>query len=566
MKLWYKLLITTLLIWITFFLAITLILYHFLPGSYLVVINLFGFVCWLGTISILKQMVTDRLQRLQNRTLPENLYSLTFKKHLVDKKDEISNINSQVKLLNKELLLLEEKLTSRWNRENASFSLADSEAQSDKDRLAKLAHYDSLTTLPNRIFFNEMLNKSLHHAGRQNKRLAILFIDLDRFKEINEALGYKSADKVLREVAQRYASILRSGDIIARLGGDEFVVLLNDIGHPKFASTIADKILQQSTIPITVAAQNVYVKTSIGICIFPDDGDSLEILQKNADIALYKAKCAGGGVYQYFSNEMTLEANKHVQLDKALRRAIENKEFALHYQPKLNLHTGKVTGAEALIRWNNPDIGLLNPNQFIPQAEELGLIMHIGKWALYEACRAAKSWQDQGYAPISVAVNLSPQQFFNPDLVSLIESVIKETHLSPHLLELEITENTIIGDLDLTLEKLNSIKKMGINICIDDFGTGYTSINFLKKFPIDVLKIDQSFVKGIPDNQNDNAITSAMIALGHNLGIQVVAEGVETMDQLDFLTEHQCDLIQGYYFSRPLPESKLILQLRKKKS
>ena len=358
---------------------------------------------------------------------------------------------------------------------------------------------------------------------------------------------------------------LRSGDIIARLGVDEFVVLLNDIGHPKFVSSIEYKMLQTQSIPHLISGEKVYVTSSIGICIFPDDGSSLEELQKKADVALYKAKCAGGGVYQYFSNEMTLEANKHVRLDKALHEAIDNEEFVLHYQPKLHLRTGKVTGVEALIRWNNPDIGLINPSQFIPEAEELGLIMKIGEWALYEACRANKAWQDQGFSSISVAVNLSPQQFRSPDLVHMIENVLQDTHLHPTLLELEITENSIIEDVNLAAEKLNKIKALGVKICIDDFGTGYTSINFLKKFPIDVLKVDQSFVKGIPDNQNDIAITSAIIALGHNLGIQIVAEGVETSEQLDFLTDHQCDLIQGYYFSRPLPESKLILQLKRKK-
>jgi len=566
MKLWYKWLITTILIWIAFFVSISFILYPHLPQFYLVMINAFGFICWLGTTFIFKKMVIDRLLRLQKQTLPEKLHSLSFKPNTQnDSQDEISKISSQMQLLNRELLALEEKLTQRWNASSISFSMEESESSSDKERISKLAHYDNLTTLPNRIFFNEMLNKSLQHAARQNKKLAILFIDLDRFRNINEALGYKAGDQILKEVANRYASLLRSGDIIARLGGDEFVILLNDINNPKTASSIADKILQASLTPINAGNQDFYVNASIGICIFPEDGRSLEALQKNADIALYKAKCAGGGIYHYFSTERTLEANKHIQLDKALRKAIANNEFVLHYQPKLNLHTGMVTSVEALIRWNSPDLGFINPSQFIPAAEEIGLIMEIGEWALQEACRACKSWQDQGFAPISVAVNISPKQFRDVELVNTIQNALQENQLNPALLELEITESSIIEDVNLTAEKLHTLKEQGVKICIDDFGTGYTSINFLRKFPIDVLKIDQTYLKGVPYNANDCAIISAIIALGHNLGIEVVAEGVETIEQLDYLTEHKCDIIQGYYFSRPLPEPKLLLQLKKRK-
>ncbi len=408
-----------------------------------------------------------------------------------------------------------------------------------------------------------MLNKAISHANRHKKVLAILFIDLDRFKTINDALGHPTGDMVLKEIAHRFGTTLRAGDILARLGGDEFIILLNDIGHPKFASPVAEKLLQVSAKPVKVDSHEFFITASIGICVFPNDGVSLEDLQKNADMAMYKAKRSGGGVYQYFTKEMNLEAHAHIQLEAALRKAINNNEFLLYYQPKLNLADGVITGVEALIRWDNPELGMVSPASFIPLAEETGLIMQIGEWALREACRANKSWQDQGYNPISVAVNISPKQFRHQDITQLIASVLEETGLEPRYLEMEITETAVMDNVETAASKLNDIQKMGVDISVDDFGTGYTSISYLKQFPIAVLKIDQSFIRGIPHNQNDIAITSAVIALAHSLSMKVVAEGVETAEQLQFLADNNCDVVQGYYLSRPLPEAKIILQLTK---
>lgn len=432
-----------------------------------------------------------------------------------------------------------------------------------KEHLVRLAHYDSLTSLPNRVFFNEMLNKTLNNARRHNKNLAILFIDLDRFKNINDALGHRMGDLVLKEIAHRCSTVLRAGDVLARLGGDEFILLINDITHAKYASPVAEKILQLCAEPIKIETHEFFITTSIGICVFPGDGDSLEDLLKNADMAMYKAKHAGGGIYQYYTKEMNLEAHEHIKLEGALRKAINNKEFILYYQPKLNLADGNMMGVEALIRWESPELGMVSPMKFIPLAEETGLIMQIGEWALKEACRANKSWQDQGYKPISTAVNLSPKQFRHQDIAQLVKTILNETRLDPEYLELEITETAVMDSVDTAIQRLNDISHMGVKITIDDFGTGYTSISYLKQFPVSVLKIDQSFIKGIPDNQDDVAITTAVIALAHSLNMKVVAEGVETPEQMQYLADHDCDMVQGYYLSRPLPETKILLQLTK---
>ncbi len=432
-----------------------------------------------------------------------------------------------------------------------------------KEHLVRLAHYDNLTTLPNRVFFNEILNKAINHAKRHNKVLAILFIDLDRFKNINDALGHSVGDLVLKELASRYNVLLRAGDILARLGGDEFILLLNDIKDPKYAGPVAEKILKACAEPIKIESHEFFLTASVGISIYPNDGQSLEDLQKNADMAMYKAKKAGGGIYQYYTHEMDAAAHEHIKLEAELRKAIQNNEFVLYFQPQLNLKTGKVNRAEALIRWEHPELGLVPPMKFIPLAEETGLIMPIGEWALHEACRLAKSWQDKGYDPVAVAVNISPKQFRHQDVAQIVADALKESKLNPKYLEVEITETAVMDNVEEAINKLTIINKMGVSISVDDFGTGYTSISYLRQFPVSVLKIDQTFIKGLPNNQNDVAITSAVIALGHNLGLEVVAEGVETAEQMQYLTEHNCDLIQGYFISRPLPESKVLHQFSK---
>lgn len=549
-----------------------LVIHYYLISFIILGIIFFFLIMWLFHILILK-----RLERA-DATLAEISAKHGMTQRLpIDGNDEISSVSSKInqmldiiELTHKELEKKVQERTQQIKQIDAKLQQEMTERQSveheltiHKEHLVQLAHYDNLTTLPNRVFFNEILNKAISHAKRHNRILAVLFIDIDRFKNINDAAGYPGGDLVLKEVGERFNKLLRSGDMLARLGGDEFIILLNDIPHANLASSVAKKILDACKEPILINDHEFFVTVSIGISIFPEDGDSLEDLQKNADMAMYKAKRAGGGLYQYYTHEMNAQAHEHIKLESELRHAIQNNEFVLYFQPQLNVKEGIVEQVEALIRWEHPTLGLILPAKFIPLAEETGLIMAIGEWALRAACSIAKSWQDEGYDPIIVAVNISPKQFRHQDIVQLVADALKTSKLDPQYLEIEITESTVMENVDVAINTLTSIRAMGVRIAVDDFGTGYTSINYLRKFPVNVLKIDQSFIKGIPYDQNNAAITSAVIALGHNLGLQVIAEGAETAEQLQFLTEHQCDLIQGYFLSRPLPERKIILQFRK---
>lgn len=447
---------------------------------------------------------------------------------------------------------LQEEITERKSVER--------ELTIHKEHLMRLAHYDSLTSLPNRVFFNEILNKMIAVSQEEKKQLAILFVDLDRFKNINDALGHTFGDMVLKEMSQRFHAICRKGDTLARLGGDEFIVLLNDIGNQAYVETVASKFIAAAAKPVKIEGHEFFISASIGISIYPSDGDSMESLQKNADMAMYKSKHSGGGVFNFYSSEMDLLANEHIKMEAALRKAIQNNEFELHFQPQLNLRNGKVERVEALIRWNDPEQGMISPGAFIPLAEETGLIMPIGEWALHEACRINKKWQNLGYPHVSVAVNISPKQFHHQDVAQIVKDALEKNDLDPKYLEVEITETAVMENVEETIGKLKKIREMGVHISVDDFGTGYTSINYLRQYPISVLKIDQTFIKGLPDNQNDMAITSAVIALGHNLGLEVIAEGVETAEQLQYLFDNGCDLIQGYFLSRPLPADKVVFE------
>lgn len=544
---------------------------------YLIAFVILGIIFSILMIWLLRILIIKRLERLDS-----DVAEISDKNELsrrVDEKgnDELSSVSKQINnmltIIEASHLKLEHRVKERTHelqktniqlqQEIAERKSVEKELIIHKEHLVRLAHYDGLTSLPNRVFFNEMLTKSLNHAKRHKKMFAILFIDLDRFKTINDALGHPMGDRVLKEIANRFTTVLRAGDVLSRLGGDEFIILLNDIDHPKFASPVAEKILKLCADSIKINTYEFFITTSIGISIFPNDGISLEDLLRNADMAMYKAKRAGGGIYQYYTKEMNQEAHEHIQLEAALRKAITNNEFILYYQPQLNLADGVITGVEALIRWEHPEVGMISPAKFIPLAEETGLIMQIGEWALREACRANKSWQDQGYQPISVAVNLSPKQFRHQDIDHLVAMILADTGLDPQYLELEITETAVMDNVETAISRLKDIKAMGVDIAIDDFGTGYTSISYLKQFPVSVLKIDQSFIKGIPNNANDLAITTAVIALAHSLDIKVVAEGVETSEQLQYLADHDCDIVQGYYLSRPLPEAKILLQLTK---
>lgn len=545
---------------------------------YLVTFVVLGILFSALMLWLLRVLIVKRLERLDKEVAVIGSTGAINQRVDASGTDELSSvsveINNMLDIIQASHDQLEQRVqerTQELQKTNIQLQEEISERKSverelviHKEHLVRLAHYDNLTALPNRVFFNEILNKAINHARRHNKVLAVLFIDLDRFKNINDALGHTTGDLVLKEMGNRFSGILRAGDILARLGGDEFIILLNDIGHPKFAGPVAEKLLNACAQPVKIETHEFFITASIGICIFPDDGDSLEDLQRNADMAMYKAKHSGGGVYQYYTQELNTAAHEHIQLEAALRKAIQNNEFVLYYQPQLSLQDGTIKCVEALIRWEHPEHGLISPAKFIPLAEETGLIMPIGEWALREACKTNKAWQDEGYDPVTVAVNISPKQFRHQDLPQLVEDVLKETNLKPQYLEVEITETAVMDNVDNATTKLRSISAMGVRISVDDFGTGYTSISYLKQFPVSVLKIDQHFIKGIPQNQNDIAITSAVIALGHNLGLHVVAEGVETPEQMQYLADHHCDLIQGYFLSRPLPASKIVLQFTRR--
>lgn len=433
----------------------------------------------------------------------------------------------------------------------------------NRETVSRLAYYDELTSLPNRIFFNEILNKAMNHAKRHKKFLAILYLDIDHFATYNEKLGYSAGDYILRETANRIKNTLRAEDILARLEGDEFIILLNDIGKEKFASTVAEKLIKATSSPIKIDNVEHQVTVSIGITLYPHDAHSLEDLMKKADEARAKAKQLGENHYQFYSQAIGKEAEEFKEIESALRDALKNNKLMLYYQPKLNIRIGHPSGIEALIRWMHPDHGFISPTKIISIADETGLYKEISSWTLHEACRANKKWQDDGYEHLTVAVNLSPKQFYDPGLLETIQSALTETNLNPRYLELEINESTIMDNTEESMKIMQALKTIGVQISIDHFGTGYTSISQLKQFPISVLKIDSSFIKGLPHSPNDNAIVNAFIAMAHNLGFEVIAEGVETAEQVQYLAIQNCDMVQGYFLSHPLPAQKVINQFKK---
>ncbi len=421
-----------------------------------------------------------------------------------------------------------------------------------EERLNYLANYDALTGLPNRILYMERLALALAHAHRNRKMAAVMFFDLDRFKIVNDTLGHTAGDELLQEVAKRVAACLREDDTVARLGGDEFTVILEGIGNERDVAPVAQKIIDALARPISLGEQEMFITASIGISVYPNDGLDAQTLVKNADAAMYRAKDLGKNNYQFFKVEMNARAFERLTLENRLRRALERNEFELHYQPQVDLGTGQVVGAEALIRWRHPELGLVSPDRFIPIAEETGLILPIGEWVLRTACAQNKAWQNAGLPPLHVAVNISGRQFRQKNLIGMVELILAETGLRPEHLELEITESVIMEQAAETIATIGDMRQLGLHLSIDDFGTGYSSLSYLKRFPIDTLKIDRSFVRDITTDQDDAAIVKAVIALAHSLKLLVIAEGVETAEQLGYLREQGCDEIQGFYFSRPL--------------
>lgn len=419
-------------------------------------------------------------------------------------------------------------------------------------RVEYLAYHDGLTALPNRSLFNKLLSQAVRQAQRHDEQLAVAFIDLDRFKQINDTLGHEAGDELLKEVANRVKACLRESDIVARLGGDEFVVLLTELAEEKYAVTVAQKLINAIAKPFILLGQEFRVTASIGISTYPLDGSDAQTLTKNADIAMYQAKEDGKNNFQFYSAELNANSLERLSLESSLRHALERQEFRLYYQAKRDLADVQITGMEALLRWQHPDLGMVAPMQFIPLAEETGLIVPIGKWVLLTACRQNVAWQQRGLPRLKMAVNLTARQFTDEHLLRDIASVLKATGMEARLLELEIHESLLIHDIEKTLRILTDLKAMGIKVAIDDFGTGYSSLATLQRFPLDTIKIDRSYIRDITTRGENSNLAEAIIAMGKSLSLTVVAQGVETREQADFLRDHACDEVQGFYFNKPM--------------
>jgi len=428
-----------------------------------------------------------------------------------------------------------------------------SERKAYEARIEYLAGHDALTSLPNRNLLGDRVTQAMARTRRHGLQLALLFLDLDRFKGVNDSFGHELGDSLLLEVSNRLRQVIREADTVARQGGDEFIILLTDIQRPEDVTAVACKIFDVFRAPFVIRGHELFVTASIGATLYPNDGDDMQSLLRNADIAMYRAKEERGNAFQFYSREMSVRALERAELESALRRALERKEFELFYQPKVEAATGRIIGAEALIRWNHPEMGLVSPTRFIPMAEEIGLIVPIGDWVLHTACAQNKAWQDAGLPPISISVNLSARQFRQENLVESVAAALHNMGLEAHHLELELTESIVMNSAELFISKLKALEDLGVQLSIDDFGTGYSSLSYLKRFPLHHLKIDQSFVRDIVTDADDAAITSTVISLGHSLNLKVIAEGVETEEQVAFLRDHKCDEMQGYFFSRPLP-------------
>ena len=420
-------------------------------------------------------------------------------------------------------------------------------------QMAHSAQHDFLTGLPNRMLLNDRVNRAISLAPRHQKKVAVLFLDLDGFKHINDSLGHPTGDKLLQSITKRLVDCVRSSDTVSRQGGDEFVVLLSEVAQPEDAAITARRMLQAVAEAHTIDQHDLHVTTSIGLSVYPDDGLDAETLIKNADTAMYQAKENGRQSYQFFKPAMNVRAVERQSIEESLRRALERHEFAVHYQPKINLKTGAITGAEALLRWTHPVRGPVPPAQFIPVAEDCGLILPIGNWVLREACQQARVWLDAGLPPATMAVNISAVELRDENFLAGVFAILEDTGLDPAFLELELTESVLMKHAESTASILKTLRASGVQLAVDDFGTGYSSLSYLRRFSVDALKIDQSFVRQITTAPDETTIVTAVISMGRSLKLRVVAEGVETQEELAFLQEHECDEAQGYYFSRPVP-------------
>ena len=440
------------------------------------------------------------------------------------------------------------------------------ERRRSEEQLAYMAQYDHLTGLANRALFKDRLEQSLARTRRSGNLMALMFLDLNRFKAVNDTLGHGAGDLLLREVAKRLGGCVRESDTVARMGGDEFSIILDDLTEAQQVALVARKLIDSLARPFVLDGHEAFVTTSVGIAVYPaSDGASLTA---DADSAMYSAKEHGQNTYRFHTPEMNAQARELLDMEGKLRRALDQEEFLLYYQPQVDLTTGRIVGTEALLRWRHPELGLVSPGRFIPVLEGIGMMVRVGEWVLRTACRQAVAWQRDGLPPLRVAVNLSARQFGKQDLIGLVNSVLGETGFDPHRLELEITESLLMEDIESNSRLLNALKTSvgGLQVAIDDFGTGYSSLYYLKTLPIDVLKIDQTFIRDLTTDPDDATITTAIINLAHNLGLKVIAEGIETEGQLAYLREKVCDEGQGYYFSHPLPASEFTELLEREES
>jgi diguanylate cyclase (GGDEF)-like protein len=415
-----------------------------------------------------------------------------------------------------------------------------------------MAHHDALTGLPNRRLMQDRLNQAIMSARRKQRHVAVLFLDLDRFKVVNDTLGHDTGDFILKDVARRLASCVREGDTVSREGGDEFVMILPDLERPEHARVVADKILKELVRPVEIGGHEIHVTPSIGISHYPNDATDVHQLLKHADNAMYQAKDAGRNTIRFFTNDLNFLLSKRLEIESRLRKAIENEEFFLRYQPQVELATGRISGMEALIRWNDPQKGEIFPKDFIFVAEELGLIVPIGEWVFRTACRQLRQWEQDGLPPVTIAINISPRQFMSRKLVSTLLAIVREIGANPRHIELEITETMIMRNVEQSIETLTQLRSAGMQVAIDDFGVGYSSLGQLKRLPATSMKIDRSFIMNVPEDASSGSITEAIIAMSKRLKLRCIAEGVETRAQLDFLRANHCDSFQGYLFSRPV--------------
>jgi diguanylate cyclase (GGDEF)-like protein/PAS domain S-box-containing protein len=432
------------------------------------------------------------------------------------------------------------------------------EKKAIEQRLKHMAHFDDLTGLPNRVLFYDHLNKLLIQAKNDNQLFAVLFLDLDRFKVVNDTLGHTVGDFLLKLTAKRLVKCIRDEDMLARLGGDEFAVILANINEPQNAATVAQRIIACLENPFRIKKDECTIGVSVGITLYPHDGDDADNLIKNADIAMYHAKGSGRNAYQFYDKDMNTANLKQFTMENKLREAIKQEEFLLHYQPQVDTKAANIIGIEAMIRWQPSDHEMISPDKFIPISEETGLIIPIGEWVLRTACRQNKAWQDMGLPSLPISVNVSGRQFKQPNFVEIVIQVLEETGLDPHFLEIELTESILMHDEVLALTRLEIFAAKGIKLAIDDFGIGYSSMRYLKRLPIHKLKIDKSFIDDIVMNPNDRAISEAIITMAHSLQIKVIAEGVETKEQMEILRSLGCDEIQGYLFFKPMPSEKIV--------